>query len=182
MQPLQYALVAYVKSELGGFVEELRREIHPALDHSEVHLSILPPRPLQGSEQKALASLRQLCSSVAPFEVSLNEVESFRPLTPTVYLGVQDGAPMHTLHDRLNAGELACSEQWSYVPHLTIVKLADESRLPAVLELSRRRWAAYRGSRRARVAELTFVRERQGNQWVDLAPVPLGGGTAQPRG
>jgi len=85
------------------------------------------------------------------------------------------------LHDRLNTAELACGEQWSYVPHLTIVKLADESRLDAVLELSRQRWAAYRGSRRARVAELTFVREGEGNRWVDLAPVQLGGPSSQPR-
>jgi 2'-5' RNA ligase len=182
MKPLQYALVAYVKNELARFMEELRHEIHPALGHSDAHLSILPPRPLQGSERQVLDRLAKLCSSVAPFEVTLGPVESFHPVTPTAYLRVQDAAPMLALHDRLNTAELACSEQWSYVPHLTIVKLADESRLPAVLELSRRRWAAYRGSRRARVAELTFVREGEGNRWVDLAPVQLGGGSApQPR-
>ena len=174
MQSLQYAVVAYVKNELDGFVEGLRREIHPTLGHSPAHLSILPPRLLQGSEQQALASLEKLCSSAAPFEVTLDVVESFQPVTPTVYLRVQGATPMLTLHDRLNTAEFACNEQWPYVPHLTIVKLADEGRVPSVLELSRRRWADYHGSRCAHVTELTFVREGEGNQWVDLAPVPLG--------
>ena len=183
MQPLQYALVAYVKNELGRFVEELRREIHPALGHLPAHLTILPPRLLQGAEPQALAGLEKLCGPVAPFEVTLDAVESFQPLTPTVYLRVQGAAPMHALHDRLNTAELACSEQWSYVPHLTIVKLEDESRLPAVLELARGRWSAYRGARGTRVEELTFVREGESNQWLDLAPVQLGSSLAShPRG
>ena len=183
MKPLQYALVAYVKNELGGFVEGLRREIHPTLGHSPTHLSLLPPRLLQGSEQQALASLKKLCSSASPFEVALDVVETFQPATPTIYLRVQNAAPMYALHHRLNTAELACGEQWSYVPHLTIVKLADESRLPTVLELSRRRWSDYRGARSTRIVELTFVREGEGNRWVDLAPVQLGGiPAAQPRG
>ena len=183
MSPLQYALVAYVKNELGRFVEELRREIHPALGHLPAHLTILPPRFILGSEQEALAALEQRCGPVAPFEVDLDSVETFQPLTPTVYLRVQGAAPMHALHDRLNTAELACSEQWSYVPHLTIVKLADETRLPAVLELARERWGAYRGPHRTLVEELTFVREGERNQWTDLAPVQLGHSLAsQPRG
>lgn len=174
MRPLQYALVAYVKNELGRFVEDLRREIHPGLGHLPAHLSILPPRFLQGSEQQALAGLEKLCGPVAPFEVVLDLVESFQPVTPTVYLRVQDATPMHALHDRLNTEALDFDEPWPYMPHLTIVKVADESRIPAALELARLRWSAYRGPRSAHVEELTFVREGQGGHWIDLAPVPLG--------
>jgi len=171
----QYALVAYVKNELGRFVEELRRELHPELGHLPAHMSILPPRPLRGSEEQALATLGRLCESVAPFAVSMDGVESFLPVTPTVYLRVETPSLMNALHDRLNTEALACTEQWPYVSHLTIVKLADESRVPGVLELARERWSAYRGSRQARVEELTFVREGEtASHWMDLAPVPLG--------
>ena len=175
MQPLQYALVAYVKNELGRFVEELRRELHPELGHLPAHITILPPRLLHGSESEALATLERLCGAIVPFQVTMDAVESFRPLTPTVYLRVGGATPVHELHDRLNTEALVCSEQWPYMPHLTIVKLADESRLPAVLELARERWSAYRGSRHARVEELTFVCEGESvGHWIDLAPVPLG--------
>jgi 2'-5' RNA ligase len=171
----QYALVTYLKNELGRFVEELRRELHPELGHLPVHMSILPPRPLRGSEAQALATLGRLCESVAPFAVTVDGMESFLPVTPTVYLRVETPSLMNALHDRLNTEALACTEQWPYVSHLTIVKLADESRVPGVLELARERWRAYRGSRQAWVEELTFVREAPtASHWMDLAPVPLG--------
>ena len=179
----QYALVTYVKNELGRFVEELRRELHPELGHLPAHMSILPPRPLHGSEAQALATLGRLCENAAPFELTMDAVESFYPVTPTVYLRVENAAPMHQLHDRLNTAALACDEQWSYIPHLTIVKLADERRLGEVLELARRRWQDYRGPRRVRLEELAFVREEESNQWTDLAPLQLGSSLAsQPRG
>ena len=185
MQPLQYALVAYVKNDLGRFVEDLRRELHPELGHLPAHITILPPRTLAGSEAEALATLERLCGGVEPFDVGLDVVETFQPLTPTVYLRVAQAAlRLVELHERLNTAALDFCEQWPYMPHLTIVKLADESRLPAALELARQRWSAYRGPRSLRVEELTFVREGQhSGHWTDLAPVPLGRAIAsKPRG
>lgn len=175
MPPLQYALVAYLHNDLGRFVAELRRELHPEMGLLPAHMSILPPRPLCGPEEEALATLGRLCPELAPVSVTMDGVESFQPVTPTVYLRVETPAPLLDLHDRLNTGALAFTEQWPYVPHLTIVKLADESRLPAVVELARQRWSSYRGSREARVEALTFVREGQTpSHWKNLAPFPLG--------
>ena len=57
----QYALVAYVRNELGEFVENLRAELHPEHAHLPAHVSILPPRPLRGSESDAVEHLIQLC-------------------------------------------------------------------------------------------------------------------------
>jgi hypothetical protein len=142
-------------------------------------MSILPPRPLCGSEQEALATLGRLCRDVAPFAVTMNGVESFLPATPTVYIRVETPAPLLALHDRLNIQALAFSEPWAYIPHLTVTKVTDDSRLPAALELARERWSAYRGSREAHIAGLTFVREGESpSHWVDLASVPLGGALA----
>ena len=185
MQPLQYALVAYVKNSLGRFVEDLRRELHPELGHLPAHLTILPPRILAGPEADALATIERLCGDVQPFEVGMDVVESFHPLTPTVYLRVDQAAlRLHQLHERLNTAALDFYEQWPYMPHLTIVKLADESRLPEALKLARQRWSAYRGPRHTLVEEVTFVREGESaGHWTDLAPVPLGRALAsRPRG
>ena len=61
MQDRRYALVAYVKSPVGEFVEKLRRELHPDLPHLPAHLTILPPRLLHGSEVAALHLLERVC-------------------------------------------------------------------------------------------------------------------------
>jgi len=171
----RYALVAYVRSAAGEFVENLRRELHPDQPHLAAHLTILPPRTLQGSESLALEVLERICGAEEPFEVNLGAVETFIPVTPTVYIRVEGAAGrMSSLHSRLNTEVLAFREEWPYIPHLTIVKMSSEQPAQDAFHIARDRWAKYSGSRRILLEGLTFVREDAQNCWVDLAPIPLG--------
>ncbi len=88
MQTPRYALVAYVRDPAGEFVERLRQELHPDHTHLPAHLTILPPRCLLGDELAALELLEEVCSHADPFEITLGEVESFVPVTPTVFIRV----------------------------------------------------------------------------------------------
>ncbi len=175
MSPPQYALVAYVKSPVGAFVESLRREFHPTQAHLPTHVSILPPRALQGSETQALQTLERVCRDVDPFEIVLGDVATFMPITPTVFIRVAHAAyRMRELHDRVNIEALHAEERWPYMPHLTIFRMdTTEQAIPA-LEEAQRRWEEFSGTRRLLIEHLTFVREAGTNQWIDLAAVHLG--------
>ncbi len=171
----QYALVAYLRNPVGEFVEALRRELHPAHGHLPAHITVLPPRTLGGTEPHALEFLEQACSAVAPFEVSLGDVETFCPTTPTVFIRVAFAAyRMRELHDRLNQGLLWSEEQFPYMPHLTIAKLGDPQEALALKDVAAQHWARFKGNRRVLLEELTFVREGPREHWMDLAPIPLG--------
>jgi 2'-5' RNA ligase len=174
-QSARYALVAYVRDPVGEFVERLRRELHPELPHLAAHLTVLPPRILRGSEPAALQALEEVCSQVEPFQVSLGEVETFIPVTPTVFLRVCHAAQrMRELHDLLNGHGLAGQEEWPYMPHMTIAKMSSEEQAHSAYLTARKRWADFEGSRYVEVRELTFVRELAPNRWADLAGLPLG--------
>jgi 2'-5' RNA ligase len=174
MTSLLYAAVAYVRSPVGIFVEQLRRELHPAHTHSDAHLTILPPRPLCGSEKQAIEELTEACRSVSPFEVTLGDVETFAPLTPTVFLRVARGAyRMRELRESLNLGTLCFQEPWPYMPHLTIVKADTNEEVSRVLDIARQRWSEYSDIRRVRISKLSFVKGT-GERWVDVAAVQLG--------
>ena len=169
------ALVSYVTNPAGQFIQQLRRDLHPELPHFAAHLTLLPPRFLLGSEASALETLEEVCGRVDPFEVSLGEIETFIPITPTVFVRVAHAAyKMRELHDRLNIKALLCEEQWPYMPHLTIAKLTDEAAAQEVYLTARRQWSEFEGSRSVLIKELTFVREDGPNHWIDLAAVPLG--------
>jgi 2'-5' RNA ligase len=172
----RYALVAYIKTSIGDFVENLRRELHPGLPLLAAHLTLLPPRPLHGSEGEALQLLGRICAKAEPFQVTLGDMQTFVPVTATVYIGVAHGASrMEELHRELNRQTLRFAEEWPYVPHLTIAKMNTKTAAEQAIEVARRRWQSYSGSRRILLDRLTFVREDAPNHWVDLAPVPLGG-------
>src|ERR1700756_154632 len=103
MASSRYALVGYVRNTIGEFIERVRRELHPDLPLLAAHVTILPPRILCGSEGDALESLHDICSRTEPFEVTLGEVETFIPVTPTVFIRVGHGASrMQELHEQLN--------------------------------------------------------------------------------
>ncbi len=162
-------------------MENLRRELHPDLPHLAAHLTLLPPRPLRGTEGSALQVLAGICGQVEPFEATLGDMESFVPTTPTVYIRVAHAAPrLRGLHDQLNTQALAFAEEWPYIPHLTVVKMPTEQAAQQALGIARERWQQYSGSRRILLDRLTFVREDAQNCWVDLAPVPLGGTLVSP--
>jgi 2'-5' RNA ligase len=175
MRNPRYALVAYVKSPVGEFVENLRRELHPGLPQMAAHVTLLPPRLLDGTEASALQTLERVCGQAEPFDLDLGDVETFIPTTPTVYIRLTGGAPqMRELHDQLNTQALAFREEWPYIPHMTIAKMAAEPAAQEALRLASERWSHYGGSRRIRLERLTFVREEAQNCWLDLAPVTLG--------
>jgi 2'-5' RNA ligase len=175
MNGLVYAVVAYVRGPVGSFVEELRREMHPAHTHADAHITILPPRGLSGTERQALDLLEEVCQSIPAFEVTMGDVETFVPVTPTVFLRVARGAyRLRELHDKLNRDSLHFKEPWPYMPHLTIAKMDKVAEAQKVLEIARQRWAAYHGPRTVRIESLTFVKG-VGERWMDLADTPLGG-------
>jgi 2'-5' RNA ligase len=170
MQNERYALVGYVKGPAGEFVENLRRELHPA-----AHLTLLPPRLLHGTEGSALLLLERICGETEPFEVVLGDVETFNPVTPTVYIRVSQAASrMCDLHAQLNTQALECHEEWPYIPHMTIAKMAPGQPVEKAFQMAAERWARYTGNRRILLERLTFVREDGNNCWVDLASVVLG--------
>ena len=176
----RYALVAYVRQPVGEFVENLRRELHPVTSHMPAHLTILPPRRLQGSELAAREFLEEACSQVVPFDVQLGEVETFLPTTPTVFIKVLGDARMRELHEQFSVDALCCEEEWPYVPHLTIVKTDHDGQARDALQLARARWTEFKGSRNVHVDELMFVREDDG-VWHDVAQFPLGRTLLSPR-
>src|SRR5271154_6223479 len=79
MSGLLYAAVTYVRSPAGVFVEEMRRDLHPAHTHADAHITILPPRTLRGTEEQAIQLLNETCHAATPFHITMGDVESFIP-------------------------------------------------------------------------------------------------------
>ena len=171
----QYALVAYVRNSVGAFVTDLRSELCADHGHSPAHISILPPRTLRGTEPEAREIVEEVCRAVEPFEVVMGEVQTFMPVTPTVFVRVAHGAyRVRELHDTLNRGALLSDEPWLFMPHLTLFKMETEERARAAYARAVQLWDQYSGSRRIVIDELTFVRSAEQNRWMDIAPIPLG--------
>lgn len=168
----QYALVAYIDGRLGDFLLNLRQEIVPGCKLRS-HVSILPPRPLAGSEAEATEFVRASSRRHAAFEVELSEIEVF-PVTNVIYIAIGSGLPsLHAMHGELNSNALAYAEPFQYHPHITLAQEISEVEHPAALQLCQARWREYSGPRHFAVETLTFVQNTTHRGWLDLAEAHL---------
>lgn len=78
--------------------------------------------------EPAAAHVRAVAGAWAPFTVRLRGTDSFRPLSPVVFLNVASGAEdCARLHRDLQSGPLAHDPEFPYHPHVTIAHdLPDE--------------------------------------------------------
>lgn len=170
-----YALVAYLPSQLGEFLDGLRRRLNPSFGDWLSHITILPPRAICSQQEAAITTLRDKCHEVEPFAVTLGDISAFWPVTGVVYLSLSSGFPeLLDLHRRLNCKEIEQKEQYSYFPHITIAQGLDENGVLSISREASMAWATYKGERSVRIELLSLVNHTPDNRWVNIAQVPLG--------
>jgi len=167
-----FALVIYIPGPLGAFLDDLRRELVPHYN-PHAHVSVLPPRSVAG-ECQAATQARALIESWPPFEIELTGIRIF-PVTDVVYIEVGGGASeLHRMHAAMNSGPLQFQDPFPYHPHVTLAQELPHENVAATVELARRRWREFPGSRRFRADRAVFVQNTLGDCWIDLAEYSLG--------
>ena len=103
------------------------------------HITLLPPTDIEESYlPEVVRHLSLIASSTAPFEVHLAGTETFRPVSPVVYVAVVGGANMlEALASEVVRGPLGLELTYPYHPHVTVAHDVREAALDqAVAELS----------------------------------------------
>lgn len=167
-----YALVAYIEGPLGEFLYRLRQEIVPACKLRS-HVSILPPRPLAGTEEEAGEMLRRNTLHQPAFQIELGNIEVFS-VTNVIFVALDRGTKeLCRMHDDLNTGPLYYGEPFRYHPHITLAQELSTSEYADALQLCQCRWREYCGPRAFPVETLVFVRNAPDCTWSDLLEAPL---------
>ncbi len=167
-----FALVNYLPGELGEFLNELRGELVNGC-HAQSHVTLLPPRAIQASTEAAWAAITAARESLAPFQVTLGQVEVF-PGTNVIYLAIAEGwSKLLAAHTLLSQGVLDNPEAFPYHPHVTLAQGVAPEGVEAAAELARQRWRAYSGPRSFLVNDLVFVQNTDANDWLDLEALKL---------
>lgn len=114
-----------VPEPYGSFLQERRAGFgDPAAHGIPTHVTLLPPTAV---EQDTLPEIERHLAAVAaegqPFAMRLNGTDSFRPLSPVVFVRVVEGAEACAeLQARVRtvSGPCARELQFPYHPHVTI--------------------------------------------------------------
>jgi 2'-5' RNA ligase len=95
------------------------------------HVTLLPPtavpRPLLGD---VVAHLEGVAATMSPFELLLAGTDTFRPVSPVVFVRVADGGAQCDLVQRaVRTGPLARELSFPFHPHVTVAHHLDDEAL-----------------------------------------------------
>ena len=100
------------------------------------HVTLLPPTEVDESALPAIEEhLAQVASFGRPFELRLGGTDTFRPLTPVVFVKLVRGAEECTeLQERVRSGPLKRDLPFPYHPHVTVAQGVPDAALDEAFE------------------------------------------------
>lgn len=103
------------------------------------HITIMPPLAVCVDDREAVFEhLRAVAKRHTPFKITIRGSGSFLPVSPVVFLNVEDGArECEDLADDVRSGPLEYKLRFPYHAHITLAHGLSEARLDAALELGR---------------------------------------------
>ncbi|MBC2864207.1 2'-5' RNA ligase family protein [Streptomyces mexicanus] len=163
----------------GSLLQERRAGFGDAAAHGiPTHVTLLPPTEVDTADLPAVeAHLTEVAAAGRPFTMRLSGTDTFRPLSPVVYVRVVAGADACTwLQQRVRdpAGPLARELQFPYHPHVTVAHGIDE----AAMDRAQQELAGYE----AEWPVTGFALHRQGADgvWRKLREFAFGGRAVVP--
>ena len=167
-----FAVVSYIPGALGEFLDRLREELVSGCK-PHAHVTILPPRPTTADIQTNIRTIEDRLDRFGPFQVGLTGVRIFKQ-SNVIYAAIDQGwTELVAMHAALDVEGLRFDEKYSYHPHVTLAQEVDPAVVPEVFDLAKRRWQESVPARSFLVDTLTFVQNRGGNNWIDLAKYDL---------
>jgi 2'-5' RNA ligase len=168
----KFALVSYIGQPLAGFLDQLRRDLDPGCK-PRAHVTLLPPRILCSSQERAAREIRTLSRHFQPFEIHLGDVSKFCG-SNVIHLELAGGRDrLLEMHRAMNCGASQFKEGYEYCPHVTIAQYLDPAVVDETFERARAAWESYPFEKSFTVDTLSFVRSLDCANWVDLEDFPL---------
>ena len=112
-----------VPEPYGRLLQERRAGFgDPAAYAIPTHVTLLPPTELDCADLPGLRRhLAQVAAAGRPFTMRLHGTDTFRPLSPVVYVRLVEGAAdCAELQERVRSGPVARELQFPYHPHVTV--------------------------------------------------------------
>lgn len=140
------------------------------------HVTLLPPTEVDPADLPVFrAHLVEVAAASHPFLMRLDGTDTFRPLSPVVYLTVTEGhRECAALQERVRSGPVERDLQFPYHPHVTVAHGIDEEAMDRAYEELADFNATWTVS--------GFALSEQGDDevWRKVRDFPFGGSAAVP--
>lgn len=130
LRTVRVGVLLTVPEPLGACLSRWREVfLDPLADAVPPHVTLLPPLAVPAGSLPAVeAHLSRIAASELAFAVTLCGAGTFRPVSPVVFLALDDGAgDCARLQDRIRSGPLASELAFPFHPHVTVAHGVDDA-------------------------------------------------------
>jgi 2'-5' RNA ligase len=125
-------VVIDIPEPYGPKLQAWRREFgDPLAEAIPAHVTLLPPTDVSPAVAAAIREhLQQVAASTEPFEIQLRGTDSFRPISPVVFVALAGGADgCDALQKAIRSGPLERDLPFPFHPHVTVAHHLDDTQL-----------------------------------------------------
>ncbi|MCG7344620.1 YjcG family protein [Sporosarcina sp. ACRSL] len=120
---MKYGIVAFPSKKLQDLANGYRKRYDPHYALITPHMTIKDVFEADDKEIEQVAdAIREVARKHNPFELKVEKVSTFAPITNTIFFKVTPNDEILELHKDLNENFFGETPEYSFVPHITIAQ------------------------------------------------------------
>ncbi|OZS79124.1 hypothetical protein CF394_01510 [Tetzosporium hominis] len=120
---MKFGIVAFPSKAVQDFANSYRKRYDPHYALISPHMTLKGVFEADDQEIKTIASkVADVAAKQKPFQLKTTGISSFAPVTNAIYIKVEPTDELVSLHKNLADVDYQDSEQYTFVPHITIAQ------------------------------------------------------------
>lgn len=125
---MKYGIVAFPSKKVQDFANSYRKRYDPHYSRITPHMTVKGVFEADENEIKKIAKkVAEVVKGHKPFILKTTKVSSFAPVTNAIYFKVEPTDELMALRGDLNEIEFNDTENYAFVPHITIAQKMNSS-------------------------------------------------------
>ncbi|MFC4559358.1 YjcG family protein [Virgibacillus kekensis] len=120
---MNYGIAIFPSKPVQDEINSYRKRYDPHYATIPPHLTLKESFEADNDRiAELIPELRNIASESEPFEIEVNKVSTFSPVTNTIYLKVEPIKPLDDLYEKMHSGKFPKNMEYNFVPHITIAQ------------------------------------------------------------
>lgn len=120
---MTYGIALFPSEDISEVANELRKRYDPRYDFIAPHITLKEAFNIEKDTfPEITASLKQIAEQTKPFEIEINKVSTFAPVTNTIYFKVEQNDSLLSLYEQFHTDSFPGESAYNFVPHITVAQ------------------------------------------------------------
>ncbi|SFA82896.1 2'-5' RNA ligase [Lentibacillus halodurans] len=120
---MKYGIVIFPSKPVQDEINSYRKRYDPHYALIPPHLTLKEAFEVDDAKiTELITELKHIANETEPFDLTINKVSTFAPVTNTIYLKIEPLQQLNDLAEKMQQGKFPENQRYSFVPHITIAQ------------------------------------------------------------